>query len=510
MNSPTSSDPRIRSVLIVGGGTAGWMAAAALAHVSKGHLDITLIESAEIGTVGVGEATIPPILRFIMMLGLDERTFMRETQSTFKLGIQFENWTRYEHTYFHPFGSYGTNMESVDFHQFWLKLRALGDATPLTEYSLPHVAAKLGRFAHPVQNPQIVLSTLAYAYHFDASLFAAFLRKFAEARGVKRAEGKVVDVGLRSADGFIDEVTLEDGRKFGADFFIDCSGFRGLLIEQALKTGYEDWSHWLPCDRAAAVPSERIGDPIPYTRAIARPAGWQWRIPLQHRTGNGYVYCSRHCSDDEAASTLLANLEGRALAEPKFLKFTTGRRKKIWNKNCFALGLAGGFMEPLESTSIHLIQSGIVKLLAAFPDGAFAPVDVEEVNRVYITEWEQIRDFLILHYHVNGRGDEALWTECRHVQIPDSLRQRIEAFQSRGRVVRREYDLFNEPNWLSILVGQDIRPQRYDPLVDFVELEQVKRALSQMRGSIRKTAESLPTHQDYLSQYCASTPPAAS
>jgi tryptophan 7-halogenase len=502
-----SHDQPIGSVLIVGGGTAGWMAAAALVHVSKGrHLDITLIESPEISTVGVGEATIPPILRFNAMLGLDESEFMRETQGAFKLGIQFENWTRHEHTYFHPFGYYGASFHNIEFHQLWLKLRELGDKTPLLEYSPAYVAAKLGRFTHPVQDPRHLLSNLAYAYHFDASLYAAFLRKFAEARGVKRIEGKVVDVGLRSSDGFIDQITLEDGRKLGADLFIDCSGFRGLLIEQALETGFEDWSHWLPCDRAAAVSGERVADPLPYTRSIARPAGWQWHIPLQHRSGDGYVYCSRFCSDDEAVSTLLANLAGRALNEPKILKFKAGRRKKSWNKNCYALGLASGFLEPLESTSIHLIQSGITRLLAMFPDKGFAPRDIDEANRLAIAEWEQIRDFVILHYHANNRGDEPLWAERRNMQIPDSLRERLDLFRSRGRILRRQYDIFVEPNWLSILIGQEMWPSGHDPLVDFEDLEEVKRGLAGIRTSLRQVVESLPTHQAYLSKYCAAKP----
>jgi tryptophan halogenase len=496
------TDRRIRRIAIVGGGSAGWMAAAALANALQGNCRIELIESEEIGTIGVGEATLPPLKRFNQMLGVDEHAFIAATQGTFKLGIDFLNWSSLGHRYFHPFGQIGVPFDAVPFHQYWLREHANGNTTPLQDYAFAWVAARLGRFERPLADQRYVQSTFDYAYHFDATLYARYLRGYAEQRGVVRTEGKVVDVSLRTEDGFIQSLTLADGAVIEADLFIDCSGFRGVLIEGVLKTGYEDWRHWLPCDRAVAVPCAHAGEPVPYTRAIAHPAGWQWRIPLQHRMGNGLVYCSRHIGDDEAAALLLANLEGEALAEPRLLRFTAGRRRQFWNRNCVALGLAAGFMEPIESTSIHLVQSSLARLLALFPDRDFDPLAAREFNRITHTEYERIRDFLILHYHATQRDDAPLWRETRAMAIPDTLQYKLDQFRSGGRTVAEPLELFQNSNWLAVLVGQEIRPRCHDPLVDLRTQVDAARFLSDLRRLMEEAAQAMPTHAQYIERHC--------
>jgi tryptophan halogenase len=494
----------IRRIVIVGGGTAGWMTAAALAAKLAGlPIAIRLVESAEIGTVGVGEATVPHIRHFNAALGLDEADFMRKTQATYKLGIEFRDWGRVGDSYIHPFGAYGAAIGGVGFHHHWLRARQGGDPTPLEAYSLPIMAARQGRFAPPSSDPRSLASTYSYAYQFDAGLYAAYLRAHAEARGVVRTEGKVADVALRGEDGFIDAITLERGERIEGDLFIDCSGFRGLLIEQALKAGYEDWSQWLPCDRAAAVPCETVEPSIPYTRATADTAGWRWRIPLQHRVGNGYVYCSSYISDDQAAAKLLAGLEGPAQAEPRFLRFVTGRRKKQWSKNCVAIGLASGFLEPLESTSIHLIQVAVTTLLELFPDRTCPQADQDEYNRVMDLEFERIRDFLVLHYHATQRTDAPFWNDRRAMSIPDSLAYKMDLFRDRGVVVKYKDGFFLEPSWLAVYLGQNLVPDTYDPVSDRLPDVALAQRLAAMRGAVADIAGVMPTHADWIARFCA-------
>jgi tryptophan halogenase len=498
------TDHRIRSIAIVGGGTAGWMAAASLSHFLEGlHCSIRLIESAEIGTVGVGEATIPPIIDFIKALGIDENELIKKTMATFKLGIAFKDWTRIGHNYMHPFGQTGFELANVPFGGYWQKMRSEGKAARLEEYNLQAMAAERGRFMRPVKAPNSPLEKITYALHFDASLFARFLRGYSEARGVERIEGTVKHVELRGEDGFIAALTLESGKRIEADLFIDCTGFRGLLIEETLKTGYEDWTRWLPCNRAVAVPCERSGPPASYTLTAALESGWQWRIPLQHRTGNGYVYCSDFISDEEAQQRLLGNLDGKPLAAPLLLRFTTGRRKKFWNKNCVTLGLASGFLEPLESTSIHLIHRGIAVLLRMFPDRRFEPADIERYNKQFVFEYERVRDFLLLHYTTNERADTAFWRHCRSIEHPDSLKERLEVFRSYGRIQREENELFPEQSWLYIYTGQNITPRGYEPLADTLDPEKVKVILDDIRAVVARCAEAMTMHQDFIDKNCS-------
>ena len=498
---------RIERVAIVGGGSAGWMAAATLANNLRGGCRIELVESEEIGIVGVGEATIPGIRVFNHGLGIDEADFVAATQGTFKLGIQFVDWAEPGRTYFHPFGLFGADFDSVPLYHYWLRARMRGDEMPLEAYSLAAAAAARGRFDRPQPDRRRIQSTYDYAYHFDAGLYARYLRSYSEKRGVVRHEGRIVEVRLRGEDGHVEALKLADGREIAADLFIDCSGFRGLLIEEALGTGYEEWTQWLPCDRAVAAPCAPGGEFTPYTRSTARPAGWQWRIPLQHRIGNGYVYSSAHISDDEAANALLANLDGEPLAEPRLLRFTTGRRNLFWNRNCVALGLASGFMEPLESTSLHLVQTGILRLLAVWPDRDFDPLGRQEYNRLVADEYERIRDFLILHYHLNRR-EEPLWRRCAEMEVPEWLRYRIDHFRSYGRLVSPGIELFQNPNWLAVHIGQLNWPERYEPLVDERAHVDDARALADIRGAVAAAAEAMPTHRQFIERHCRARAPA--
>jgi tryptophan 7-halogenase len=501
----------IKNIVIVGGGTAGWMAAAALSKLLMQRINITLIESEEIGTVGVGEATIPQIRLFNAALGIDEDDFVRQTQGSFKLGIEFVDWLRPGHSYIHSFGPVGgRDLGTVQFYQYWLKLRQLGLAEPLDTYTFNTVAARQGKFMRSTNLPDSPLSNIHYAFHFDAGLYARYLRKLAESRGVQRVEGKVLDVALHPESGFIASVTLESQQQIAGDLFIDCSGFRGLLIEQAMRTGYEEWTHYLPCNRALAVPCVSAQRLTPYTRSTARAAGWQWRIPLQHRIGNGYVYSADFISDAQAQETLLSHLDGAPLAEPRALKFVTGMRRKFWNKNCVAIGLASGFLEPLESTSIHFIQSSLSKLMQFFPDHSFSAVDIAEYNRQVQFEFVRSRDFLVLHYKATERDDSDFWRQCRAMAIPDTLAHKLELFREHGRFTREGEELFAEASWIQVLLGQNVMPKRYHPLVDVEAQPAIQQMLSGVKGVLQRSADAMPTHEQFIQQHCAAkTMPAA-
>jgi tryptophan halogenase len=503
------TDNRIRKLVIVGGGTAGWMAAALFAKLFRDTLSITLIESEAIGTVGVGEATIPPIQTYNQALGFDENDFIRQTQGTIKLGIEFQDWGRPGDRYMHAFGGIGHHHGLSPFVHYFLRAKAAGSTDSLWDYSLNWRASCERKFDRLDRIEGTPLTGLNYAFHFDASLYAKYLRAHAERAGVIRREGKIVDVTLRGSDGFIESVTMDDGARIDGELFVDCSGFRGLLIGEALKTRYIDWTHWLPCDRAIAVQSENVGEPRPYTQSIAHQAGWQWRIPLQHRTGNGHVFSSAHISEDEATAVLLANLEGRRIIEPRVIRFTTGRREKMWHKNCVAVGLASGFLEPLESTSIHLIQSSVVKLATLFPDKGFDPAYVEEYNRQVIDEFEGIRDFIILHYHANKRTDSAFWEECREMSVPESLSRRINLFRETGRIFREQNELFHEVGWLQVMMGQNIIPERYDHMADALPEADLNEFLANLKTIMQGAVSRLPSHAEFIARNCAAQPVAA-
>jgi len=490
----------LRSLVIVGGGTAGWMAAAALARVLDGSCEITLIESATLGTVGVGEATIPTLPAFHALLGVDEREFLHATGGTFKLGIQFRDWCRVGESFLHPFGPYGVNVKHELFQAYWLRRRQEGHASPLEEWSVTGLAASLGRFGTPqLKDASSPLRQLSYAYHLDATLYARFLRSYAERRGVRRIEGEVVDVSV-SPRGLVQWLYLGDGRSIAADFFIDCSGFRSLLIGEVLKTGYVDWSQWLPCDRAVAVQCESAAAPVPVTQSTARECGWQWRIPLQHRVGNGYVYSSAHLSDDQAVVGLLERLEGPRLSEPRLLRFKAGRRASAWVGNCVALGLAAGFLEPLESTSIHLVQTGLARLFALFPDRDYDPVISAEYNRLTAIESERVRDFLIFHYAASQRDDTAFWRHCRALPVPESLAHKRELFSKTGRISVLEHETFEPASWLALFTGMQVWPDRYEPVVDFLGATSPDMRFESMRESIRRAVGTLPTHAAFLNR----------
>ena len=501
----------LRKILIVGGGTAGWMAAAALSKVLQDRFcEIHVVESSEIGIVGVGEATIPPILQMNRLLGLDEDEFIRKTNGTFKLAIQFIDWMGDGSRYYHPFGQFGFGMGPLAVPHYWRRLlRERGEeaAGTIDDYSLTSTASSANRFQR--RHPLLQSGNVAYAYHFDASLYALFLRDMAEAQGVIRHDRKIT--GHRLADdGFVEAITFEDGDSMEADLFIDCSGFRGVLIEQALGTGYEDWTHYLPCDRAVAMPSEVMPELPPYTRSTARRAGWQWRIAIQNRTGNGLVYPSSVLSEDEAASILADNLPTTALADPRFLRFVTGRRKKFWNKNVIAMGLASGFLEPLESTSIHLIQTAVEKLINLLPDRSFRQADVDFFNEETAREYEQVRDLIIFHYHANGRP-EPFWQQCREAPIPDRLRERIELYKGYGRVFRKEDELFSPVSWTAAFEGQGVHAESVDPLALGMPIDQIEAMLRQQRENIRRGVQSMSTHADYVAKIAAAgSGPAAS
>jgi len=495
---------RIRRVVIVGGGTAGWMTAAALSRVNDSKLfEITLVESDEIGIVGVGEATIPTIHWFNQLAGIDDRDLLRETHATYKLGIEFVGWNGDGSAYLHPFGRYGAPADGSMFYHRWLRARDEGDTTPYDAYSLATQLGRAGRFGMPANDPRALGSTLGFAFHFDAASYARMLRQKCEQQGVVRHEGLITKVDQDNESGFVTAVTTNRGTTIDGDLFIDCSGFRGLLIEQTLKTGYEDWTHWLPCDRAMAVPSERAGSFAPLTRSTARAAGWQWRIPLQHRTGNGYVYSSQHIDDDAAAETLLANLDGKPLADPRPLRFVTGSRRKTWNKNVIAIGLSSGFLEPLESTSIHLIQSGIAKLLSLFPSRGCDPLVAEQYNRVYRADVESVRDFLILHYHRTQGRDEPLWRHCQAMSLPDSLVYKEEQFVRTGRIVLDTDELFREASWFAVMMGQGLDPADYNPLAETFSPEANAAYLLRLRTEIAAAAQAAPTHEAFIEQRLA-------
>ena len=486
------TERKVERVVIAGGGTAGWMVAATLSRLVGRPLDITLVESEDIGTVGVGEATIPTILTINRLLQIPEPDFIKLTSGTFKLGIQFENWKKHGERYFHSFGDTGKGSWAAGFHHFWLRAKELGLAEAYGEYCPELKAAEAERFAITSENK------LNYAYHLDATKYGMYLRKMAEASGTTRIEGKIREVEVSSVDGFIEALQLEGGQRVAGDLFIDCTGFRALLSEGALKTGFDDWSHWLPANRAWAVQSELGEHPKPYTRAIAHKVGWQWRIPLQHRAGNGLVYCNDFMDDDTARDLLLKNVPDKPLTDPRPIRFVTGQRKRYWNKNCIAIGLSSGFIEPLESTSIHFIQNGIMWLLLMFPDLAIEESTVREYNTKMRSEAEHIRDFIVLHYALNERHGDPFWDHCRNMALPDSLNHRMELFERSARVFKPQDDVFAENSWVQVMMGQGLTPRGYHNIAQAMSNDQMKNFLSGIQHGVAKTVGQLPLHGDFV------------
>ena len=504
------NDRAIRKIVIVGGGTAGWMSAAPLSLIFGGHAsrpcEIVLVESPELGTIGVGEATLPSIIYYNQLLGLDGLEFIRKTQATFKLGIEFKDWGRVGHRFFHGFGGFGPPIQNRSSFTYWLRLSRSGSMPPYEDFSVATVMARHKRFTSPSGAAPAVQNAYSYAFHFDAGLYAAYLREYAMQRGVQRIEGTIVDVEVRPEDGFVAAVKLRDGRRIDGDLFIDCSGFRGLLIDGVMKSAFEDWSAWLPCNSALAVPCDRVDELTPYTRSTAHAAGWQWRIPLQHRTGNGHVYCNGFSSDDEAARVLLGNLDGQALDSPRQLRFTTGRRREAWVKNVVAVGLASGFLEPLESTSIHLIMDGVARLVELFPDRDFQPGLAAEFNRRMARQYESIRDFIILHYKLNERDDSEFWRYCAAMPIPDTLQHQIELFRESGRVCILDRDSFEEPSWISIMCGLGLMPKRHDPFADLVDEAGLRTHFERLHQAISGTVSGMPSHSNFIDRYAKAEP----
>lgn len=488
-------------VVVAGGGTAGWMTAAALAHTLGPVIELTLVESDAIGTIGVGESTIPPMQLFNRLLGINEAEFMRATQATFKLGIMFENWRDVGHKYFHSFGTTGKDHWSAGFQHFWMHGLTQGHEHPYDDYALELQAAMQSRFAHLPDD------RLNYAYQLDSALYARFLRQRAEAGGATRIEGRIAQVELNGESGDIAALVLDGDRRIEGDLFIDCTGFRALLIEGALHAGFDDWSHWLPCDSAIAIQTSSVRPAVPYTRAIAHDAGWQWRIPLQHRQGNGIVYCSRYLSQEAAQERLFATIEGDKLVKPNIIKYQTGVRRRQWHRNCVAVGLAGGFMEPLESTSIHLIQRAVLRICRMLPAGRVSERDIAEFNEQQFTDMEQIRDFLILHYKVTDRRDSPFWRHVASMAIPDSLAHKIELFRETGRVFRKNEELFVENSWVQVMMGQGIMPQSWHPVAAKLRPGELTAFLSGLRDSVARTVAGLPDHHAYVSRYCAAAEP---
>jgi len=496
------SEDRIRSIVIVGGGAAAWLAAATLARRLKSDFcDIRVIETAPDSAAAMSEAALPSFHRLNSLLGIDENDLVRRTRGTFRLGAQFNDWGRAGDQYFHTYGSFGAKLDAVPFHHYWIKLRKAGDATSIEEYSTATVAARAHRFAHASLDRRSMLSLYSYGYHFHAELLAAYLREYARAHGVTRIARTVVDVSLRGADGFIDALQLDDGARVVADLYIDCGGVPGTLFGRPRPDAFEHWGHWLPCDRAVSALCESAGDPPPYSESAARPAGWRTRTPLQGCLDSTYVYSSRHLSDDEAAATLRRDMPGTALTEPRFSRSFAGRPIKFWDKNWITL--TGGALDTLESTGLHLAQTGITRLLTLFPVTRYSPPDIAEYNRLTAAEHERIRDFLILHFKATQRSDAPFWEQCRALEVPDTLHAKIELFRRCGRVAMLDDEHFGEDSWLALFFGQNLHPEDYDPLADVLDEEEVKAALSRMRSMITEGVERLPTHADYIERHCS-------